>query len=70
MKKIQLIMMASAVASLTSLTAQAQYSNPFNTSSSPFRYDYGTATATATETVTWAPGATFDAGGSALSGSA
>ena len=70
MKKIQLIMMASAVASLTSLTAQAQYSNPFNTTSSPFRFDYGTTTASTTATTTWVSGPTYDAGGSALSGSA
>src|SRR5450432_2631761 len=54
------------------VTAQAQptYLNTFNTSSSPFRFDYGATTPAANHAVTFAPGPTYDAGGSAASGSA
>ena len=70
MKRNQIILATLMAAGMLAITAQAQYSNPFNTTSSPFRFDYGTATAAATATATWASGPTFDAGGSVLSGSA
>ena len=70
MKRNQIILATLMAAGMLAITAKAQYSNPFNTTSSPFRFDYGTATAVATATATWASGPTFDAGGSALSGSA
>ncbi len=47
--------------------AQAQYLNTFDTSSSPFRYDYGNDT---NHSVAWMSGPAYDAGGSAFSGSA
>ena len=55
-----------AVAALSlALSASAQYSNPFDSSSSPFRYDFGNAVS---PSVTWASGPTYDAGGSISSG--
>lgn len=46
--------------------ANAQYSNAFDTTSSPFRYDFGNGVS---PTVSWVVGPIFDAGGSSGSGS-
>jgi hypothetical protein len=67
MKRNQIILAALVAGGLSAVSAQAQYLNTFGSSSSPFRFDYGTV---ASDSVTWASGPTFDAGGSAGSGSA
>jgi PEP-CTERM motif len=67
MKKNQFFW-ALAVTALTAVTVKAQYSNPFDATSSPFRFDFGTGVTA--NSVAWASGPTFDAGGNALSGSA
>jgi hypothetical protein len=85
-KLLQKITLGALVAAgLAAVSAQAQYLNTFDNSSSfvtgnPNRtynpppawigFDYGTSTAAATASATWASGPTYDAGGSALSGSA
>ena len=69
--RVKYLLVAAAALSIgLSANAQIGYTNTFDTTSSPFRWDYGAPTPTATEAVTWAPGPTYDAGGSASSGSA
>ena len=63
-KNVTVKYLLSAVAALSlALSANAQYTNTFDSSSSPFRYDFGNAV---TPAVTWV---TNDAGGSPSSGS-
>jgi hypothetical protein len=58
-------LVASGLAGASAL-AQTPYSNTFDSSSSPFYFDYGTSGSS----VSWASGPTYDAGGSGTSGSA
>lgn len=84
MKRNQIVLAAIAVVGLATVSAQAQYLNTFDTSSSFVTgsanrtynpppawigFDYGTPTATSSASVAWASGPTYDAGGSAGSGS-
>ena len=66
----QFVLATIVASALAGTGAQAQYLNTFDSGTSPWRFDYGTATASANHSVTFAPGPTYDAGGSGASGSA